>query len=370
MPNVFRAPAAPPAGVATPEFTGPARQIRVDVLEMIASLTAVAAAAALTDEAARTKAFAAARDDAIWFFTTNQEQVTGHLRTLTELVAARPELSAWTGDRMARIENDWDFVSHHWPKVGAPMDAAVADAAKVGLRLDQMSRTIAWMTIPSRVVDRLAHKRTGEKLVFADEFGDELPDAADQAAILTELKRQSRPIPGWIRPDDGVIYKASRRPWGRASSVAVVGGLAAVPFGLLLLGDRLDGTTAALHAGLSLRDILGSYAVALVGAVAHLFLAYRRNEKRDLEPILGEWLLWVNVKQASILVSVVTLMATVVLGAWAFGDLDTQTAALLGYSADSAFDLLVDRFTAKADAARKALPARITPAPVPAPAPA
>ena len=357
------APAAPADATATAALTGPARKIRVDVLGMFDVLQHVATAAAITNQAERTPKLAEALKEARRFFDESTTDVLAQWQKIEQALESQPSLNDWAGDQVETIKNDWNYATAHWPAANATSDSALAGVAKVTPRLERIARAIAFITVPSRINQRLANKRTGEKLVFADEFGDEIPNKDDQVAILNELRRQARFVPGLIMPDEGVIYKASAHQRGRVASVGIIVAVALLPFALLLFGDRLDDLASDLHDGLTLDDILEAYAIALVGAVAHFLLAYQRNVKRGLEPILGEWWLWINVKQGSILVSVGTLIAVVVLASWTLGELDSATALFLGYSADSMFDLLFDRFTAKAGAAQKALTDRLAPAP-------
>jgi hypothetical protein len=282
-------------------------------------------------------------------------EINDRTKEILVLLAGNPNLRDWCGDTIQKINNAWEYVGAGWPAKDANTEAAVSGAAKVSPYLSEIVFQIALLTIPERLNARLDNKRIGEKLIFADEFGDEVPDKTQQPKVLAEMQRHSAFLHGLVLPDDGVVYKVPMKITGRAGSVLLIGFVAILPFLLALINRVFNGFDDAVYKDGHLDDLMTSYALVLLGAVLHFFIAYTKNRRRDLEPILGEWVLWFSIKRGTFLVSILSIWIVT----YAYGrfveEPDAATSLFLGYSWDSVFDLVRDRFTTKADTAKTSI---------------
>lgn len=126
--------------------------------------------------------------------------------------------------------------------------------------------------------------------------------------------------------------------------------------GVVALGFALIWLTTPLHikivnvsgSALSIDTLFQGYIAVIAGGVVHTFIEVWKQYRADPDHainMLGNWVLWVHVKQASIILGILSLWAGFII-LIAMGQIDhLDVAFLAGYSIDSFIDVFLVRFT-------------------------
>lgn len=241
----------------------------------------------------------------------------------------------------------------------------IGQTAKATGLLDEVIFHAGLVTIPIRLNAHLRELRIGGALRFDDMFADEVPAAAARTKLLRYIDDHPATVDGLVDLEHGVVFRADRR---RARRL--------VSYGLQLLALVLgEGVVYALtHAGewFSLQDwpipaarfpeLSLAYLFLAVGALAHVlvdWLKRQRDADRSDPVTLGDLMLWLHVREMTVVIAIVYLWVGVVGAAFALHHVAWQTAFFMGYSIDSVVDLFLQRFSVTAAAATAAARTRL-----------
>ena len=258
-------------------------------------------------------------------------------------VAVTPALRRDRGETLARVRNWWmeaklasEGLNRKRPETYRALAAA----------LDDMVLTSAYVTVPPEVARHLAAHRVGASMDFSAEFKETLPDEKHRTKVFDWIYRHPASVPGVVDAKRQVIFKAAVSPHWRVASVAAV-----VAFtGLLTAVPWLNHQLGLLTVEVPWRDAARAYALALVGAGAHLLVAQTKAVRRAMaegqpHTTLGNALLWVHVRYLSFMVSAAMIFAAAVITMMVTNRHDPLTMLAAGYSADSVIDLALPRMT-------------------------
>lgn len=349
---------APVKSRSAQRLFGLVREIRAEVQNIERSMDAVEAALALKAPSSRAAELTTAVAGLNTILDENRASVDARFADLRELLDTTPSLSDAASDEVVTLENLWRRL------VGAIKWDTKTPESTVRTGLDAargFAREIEWhaglMTVPARVKQHLAGLRVGNKLRFDATFADEIRDPQQRRDMLTYLRDHPAFADGVVDVEHGLIYRASPRLRRRLVSYV---GLSAFSIlgGLLFLYLITNGLPAI---GLSLSDVTGlkpdrfnnllsAYVLLVAGQVAHIVVDAVKQQQRgdDSFRAIDDWLLWIHVREMSILVGVLALWVTLYGLAVAFpGGINGVTAFTAGYSIDSILGLFITRFEAR-----------------------
>lgn len=359
-PNLIRAAAPAPVfpgpseGVA-PEFErllGIVRDIRAEASNLMRIISEIKAKGKLTNKKVRAQELKATLLESSRIFERNQEQINLRLRWLRELLLRQPQLYDSCGDEIATIENLWERVSLSWPSPKEEDEAEVfRRITKVDRDLSELIFHAGYLTVPPRVNQHLRQLRIGRPLDFHSTFEDELPKLEDRIKILQLIHSHPLVIEGVVDVDNGLVYRASPRHGRRLASFLLILGTflagALVVFLFTNIGSWLNLQEWPVDSSRFIELMVG-YLFITLGGVAHIgidALKQARASKGQSFLALGDLLLWVHIKELSIIAGIVSLLIGILALAVLTPMVEWQMVFFVGYSIDSFIDLFLQRFT-------------------------
>jgi hypothetical protein len=361
------APALPPlrppgpAGPGSPESSFPLlcallRDVRAEAQNLQRSLTGIRQKSALTESKTRTLEIQAAFAEANGILSRNRGQIEERLSDIRQLFRQEPQQYDWCGDEVTEIENDWERVVDGWPDLKRPVDETLRLIDAIDQYLDEIVFHTGSLTIPSRLDDHLKNLRVGQALDFHLAFEDELPKREQRQRVIDTLARQPRVVEGVVDAPNGLVYRASSSPWRRRASSAVIACAALAGLPLVWVFSQMGAWMSLSGWPVKPEEFpqLGvGYLFLMLGSLAHLVvnaLKQSRSEAKRSFIALEDWLLWLHVREGSILWGILYLWVGFFLLAWSIGGIGWQTAFFAGYSIDSVVDLFLERFQKTATA--------------------
>ena len=341
---------------------GLVREIRAEIQNIERSLDAVDAALALIAPASRSAELAAAIGGLNTILDENRPAVDERFTVLRDLLDATPSLSDAASDEVVTLENLWRRLlgSIKWDAKTPESTVRAGMAAARGY-----AREIEWhaglVTVPARVKQHLAGLRVGNKLRFDATFADEMRDPKQRREMLTYLRDHPAFADGVVDVEHGLIYRASPRLRRRLVSYvgppafAILGGLLflyVITNGIPAIGLSLNDVTGLKPEGFT--NLLATYVLLGAGQIAHIVVDAVKQQQRgdDSFRAIDDWLLWIHVREMSIVVGILALWLTLYGLAVAFpSGINGVTAFTAGYSIDSILGLFITRFEARSAAA-------------------
>ena len=340
---------------------GDLRVIRVDAQDLWSTAGGFAEAATQTDATLKAAQLQRAHAAFQQRYTHTAPDITARIATIQELLNQYPDLDDQMSDDVARIGNAWERVADAWSSVDPTgLDESVATMTTVRQQLSDMVYAVGMITIPSRLRDHLAQRDTGQTLNFHDTFGDELLDDDMEKRILRYLANV-KTVPAEIDVEHGTILTTAATPGGIATVLAGIVVLAVLPFVLLAVNNvypDLEGLIGIPDG--SLPDLMKTYLLVLIGAVAHFAINLIKSQRAGQTLVIGQRLRWISARLGQIGVSIVALWI-VAYGAFRLlGPFNPAMMFFVGYSWDSFVDLFLDRFTVAVNAANTGITSTIT----------
>ena len=344
---------------------GEARDIRIDVQDLLATLDQIDTAAAISDESLRTPALAEAIHSANQRLGHSAPDIDQRLAAIYSELDTHPDLNDELSDQFEQIGNKWERVNDGW--IGGK-NALPANAMSISLKVrpffNDIMYLIAQVTIPPRLEQHLRHKHLGETLVFKDEFEEELPDETMRIRMLTYLQNHSKIVAGQVNVPEQTILRTSDSfmHGGLALFLGLLLGI--IPFGIIALDRFFEGFDNTFFKEDEVNDFAKLYAWVLIGASAHFIIALVKSGQSGESLILARQIGWLSTKQGPIVVAVLSLWI-ISYGAWRGfgGEFDRDTAFFAGYSFDSFIDIILTRFDTSVNTATDKIRKRLAPAP-------
>jgi hypothetical protein len=340
-------------------FLGFLRDIRAEAQNLQRSITDIKLKSELTDKHIRTTDAETALQEGRKIFSHTDTQIKRLFKSIRNLMEQHPRLYDWASDEITHVENVWMRVSLNWLDVLQKIppledDKFKRQITKASELLDELILQIGKLTIPIRINQHLEELRIGQTLEFHLEFSDELPKLEDRQKILRHLQSHPEVIDGVVDPESGLIYHASPRKMRWLLSYILI--VMFISIGVLLI--FLLRTWNILPASQSLGDLMRGYFAIIIGGIAHVgidALKQARTNKGQSFTALEDWLLWIHVKELSIIVGIVSLWVGFIGLVFSVQNLDWPIAFFVGYSIDSFMDLFLQRFNKTASEAKEAI---------------
>lgn len=346
------------------ELYGRIRDVREEALNLLRSIEAVLEKGKLADDVARSREVFTAFHQTAAIWQANSGPVIQVLfARVRRVLDAHPRVYDAAGDQVTRVQNWWERVDIQWrdlPPVGAGTEATkeladeiLRECAQVKPVIETLIYEAAFLTIPARTVEHLKTTRVGEPLDFHATFEDELPDRGQRVRLLKYLARHPDAVNGWVDVENGVIIRIADTAAGRRLSSLRLA--AAVLLGLLVAALLADVKPWVADWPFEVKQraaLVTTYLAMLVGALAHVLIdgvKQAREQPKGTFMAVGSWLLWVHVRETSILGGIATFfvayLGTVFTSAAMLdGKVVWPTALMIGYSADSIAGLYLKRF--------------------------
>ena len=276
-------------------------------------------------------------------------QVQTYFDTINTLLAQHPELNIQSGEDVSSditiIRDAWDKALWNWPDTpqGNPPSKPelLFQLGEVEQSIYTLGVTAQILTFPDLVNQKFLDMHTGEKLDFFHEFSDEFYKPEFLPIAWQYLREHPHRINGFMT-ENGIIYRASPVAPHLLSSI-LISGIVALGFLLIWLVSVLN------YFQLPSVDILfRGYIAVMVGGLVHTFVdVWKQYQTKPdyARNILGNWVLWVHVKQVSISSGILTLWAGFIILVAVQQIGDAGIAFFAGYSIDSFVDLFLGRFT-------------------------
>lgn len=331
---------------------GYVRDIRAEAQNLMRSLLEIKSTSKVTHKGGRAPELEAALNESNQIFTHNKTQIEERLSALRDLLLKQPELYDQQGDEIARIENLWERVKLNWPNPTEKDDAVIIrQIANVDQDLSELIYHAGYLTIPWRVNQHLEQLRIGQSLDFHSTFEDEMPKPEDRMKILSSMYSHPLVVDGVVDVQRGLIYHASPNPSRRILSyvLMVLTFLAGVLVVALFanLGTWLNLQNWPITSG-RFSELLVGYLFITLGGVAHIgidALKQARANKGQAFLAIEDMLMWVHVKELSIITGIASLIIGSLALAITLPKVEWQMAFFVGYSIDSFIDLFLQRFT-------------------------
>jgi len=276
-------------------------------------------------------------------------QVQTYFDEINTLLAHHPELNIQSSEDVSSditiIRDAWEKARWNWPDItqwNLPgKQELLYQLGIVEQSIYTLSVTAQILTFPDLVNQKLLDMHTGETLDFFHEFSDEFYKPEFLPIAWQYLREHPHRINGFLA-ENGMIYRASPSVPHLLSSILIIG--------IVALGFLLIWLTVILHyfqlpsVDVLFRGYIAIMAGGLVHTLVNVWKQYQTNPDHARN-ILGNWVLWVHVKQVSIISGILTLVAgfIILIAIQQVGD--AGAAFFVGYSIDSFVDLFLVRFT-------------------------
>ncbi len=276
-------------------------------------------------------------------------QVQKYFEAINILLAQHPELNIQSGEDVSSdvtiMCNEWEKALWNWPNTteGNPpsKQELLYQLGEVEQSIYTLGVTAQILTFPDLVNQRLQDMHTGEELDFFHEFSDEFYKPEFLPVAWQYLREHPHRINGFMT-ENGMIYRASSLVPHFLSSILIIGVFASA-FLLIWLVGVLN------YFQLPSVDVLfRGYIALMAGGLVHTFVDVWKQYQTKPDHatnMLGNWVLWVHVKQASIVAGILTLWAGFIILVAIQQIGDAGAAFFAGYSIDSFIGLFLVRFT-------------------------
>ena len=276
-------------------------------------------------------------------------EVEKYFEAINTLLAQHPELNVQSSEDVSSditvMHNEWEKALWNWPDTA---EGKLPDNKELLFQLGEVKQSVyslgvkaQILTFPDLVNQRLQDMHTGEQLDFFHEFTDEFYKPEFLPIAWQYLREHPDRINGFMT-DNGIIYRASpSRP--RFLSSLLIAGVVASGFVLIWVTGVLN------YFPLPSVDVLfRGYIAIMAGGLVHTFVDVWKQYQTKPDHaanMLGNWILWVHVKQVSIVSGILTLWAgfIILIAIQQIGD--AGAAFFAGYSIDSFIGLFLVRFT-------------------------
>jgi hypothetical protein len=244
------------------------------------------------------------------------------------------------------IRGAWEKALLSWPNIiqGNPPDKQelLFQLEEVQQSLYTLCITAQILTFPDLVNQKLRDMRIGEKLDFFHEFSDEFYKPEFLPVAWQYLREHSHRVNGFMT-ENGIIYRASPFVPHYWLSLVLIPGIVALGCLLIWFVKVLD------YPQIPPVDILfRGYIALMAGGLVHTVVEVWKQFHTDPEcaaNMLGNWVLWVHVKQVSIISGILTLWIGFVILVAIQQIENVEVSFLAGYSIDSFIGLFLVRFT-------------------------
>ena len=276
-------------------------------------------------------------------------QVQKYFEAINALLAQHPELNVQSGEDVSSditiMHDEWEKALWNWPDA---TQGNLASNQELLFQLGEVKESIYTLgvraqilTFPDLVNQRLQDMHIGEQLDFFHEFSDEFYKPEFLPVAWQYLREHPHRINGFMT-ENGIIYRASSLVPHFLSSILIIGVFASA-FLLIWLVGVLN------YFQLPSVDVLfRGYIALMAGGLVHTFVDVWKQYQTKPDHatnMLGNWALWVHVKQASIVAGILTLWAGFII-LFAIQQIgDAGAAFFAGYSIDSFIGLFLVRFT-------------------------
>ena len=276
-------------------------------------------------------------------------QVQKYFEVINTLLAQHPELNVQSGEDVSSditiMHDEWEKALWNWPNT---TQGNLPSSQELLFQLGEVKQSIYTLavraqilTFPDLVNQRLQDMHTGEQLDFFQEFADEFYKPEFLPVAWQYLREHPHRINGFMS-ENGIIYRASPVVPRFLSSI-LIAGVGASGFLLIWLAGVLD------YFPLPPMDVLfRGYIAIMVGGLVHTFVDVWKQYQTKPDHatnMLGNWVLWVHVKQVSIVSGILTLWAGFIILVAIQQIGDAGAAFFAGYSIDSFIGLFLVRFT-------------------------
>lgn len=276
-------------------------------------------------------------------------QMQKYFDAVDALLAQHPELIVQSGEDVSSditfIHDAWDKALWNWPDT---TQGKLPGKQELLFQLGEVRDSIyslfvkaQILTFPDLVNQKLLDMHTGEKLDFFQEFADEFYKPEFLPVAWKYLREHAHRINGFMT-ENGIIYRASpiAPHW---LSLILINGVVALGFLLIWL------TVVLNYFQLPPVDLLfRGYIAVMAGGLVHTFVDVWKQAHTNPDhatDLFGNWVMWVHVKQVSIITGILSLWAGFII-LIAIQQIGNEGAAFLaGYSIDSFIGLFLVRFT-------------------------
>jgi hypothetical protein len=276
-------------------------------------------------------------------------QVQKYFEAINSLLAQHPELNVQSGEDVSSditiMHDEWEKALWNWPDT---TQGNLPSNQELLFQLGEVKESIYTLgvraqilTFPDLVNQRLQDMHTGEQLDFFHEFSDEFYKPEFLKVAWQYLREHPHRINGFMT-ENGIIYRASSLVPRFLSSI-LVAGIVGSGFLLIWLASVLN------YFPLPAVDVLfRGYIALMAGGLVHTFVDVWKQYQTKPDHatnMLGNWVLWVHVKQVTIVSGILTLWAgfVILIAIQQIGD--AGAAFFAGYSIDSFIGLFLVRFT-------------------------
>ena len=276
-------------------------------------------------------------------------QVQKYFEAINILLAQHPELNIQSGEDVSSditiMCDEWEKALWNWPNTtegnSPSKQELLFQLGEVEQSIYTLGVTAQILTFPDLVNQRLQDMHTGEELDFFHEFSDEFYKPEFLPVAWQYLREHPHRINGFMT-ENGIIYRASSLVPHFLSSILIIGVFASA-FVLIWLVGVLN------YFQLPSVDVLfRGYIALMAGGLVHTFVDVWKQYQTKPDHatnMLGNWALWVHVKQASIVAGILTLWAGFIILVAIQQIGDAGAAFFAGYSIDSFIGLFLVRFT-------------------------
>jgi len=277
-------------------------------------------------------------------------QVQKYFDAVDTLLEQHPELNDLSGDDVGGditiIHDAWDKVLWSWPDTTQGSQLGKEELqfrlGEIGQSIYTLTVTAQILTFPDLVNRKLLDMHIGEKLDFFHEFSDAFYKPEFLPVAWRYLREHPRRINGFMT-ENGIIYCASSHIPLRLLSPLLIHGVVGLGFLLIWLISTLN------YFQLPSLDVLfRGYIAVIAGGLVHTFVdvwkQYQTNSDHATN-MFENWVLWVHVKQISIITGILTLWAGFIILVVIQQIGDAGAAFFAGYSIDSFIGLFLVRFT-------------------------
>jgi hypothetical protein len=327
------------------------RRIRAEALSLLETtdeiITLLNDTSLAEDEVQMRKKHALAIGDRI--IHEHGPEVEKYFEAINTLLAQHPELNVQSGEDVSTditvMHDEWEKAIWNWPDTS---EGKLPSNQELLFQLDEVKQAVYTLgvraqilTFPDLVNQRLQDMHTGEQLDFFHEFADEFYKPEFLPIAWRYLREHPDRINGFMS-ENGIIYRAS--PFApRFLSSLLIAGIVASGFVLIWVAGVLN------YFPLPSVDVLfRGYIAIMAGGLVHTFVDVWKQFQTKPDHatnMLGNWILWVHVKQVSIVSGILTLWAGFIILVAIQQIGDAGAAFFAGYSIDSFIGLFLVRFT-------------------------